>query len=84
MARFRGWVKIGLFLSSYIPLWLAMGIKTSEITHSIQGAELPFVSLGFLLLAITSGIVLKMALSVKKGREPNYKSIKSARPEKIC
>lgn len=32
MADFRLWVKFSLFLSSYIPLWLAMALKTGDVT----------------------------------------------------
>lgn len=79
MTEFRGWVKLGLFLSSYIPLWLAMGVKTYSITHTFYDITLPFVALVFVFLTVVSGAILWAALSVKKDREPDYEPIRSPR-----
>lgn len=77
MADYRAWVKIGLFMSSYIPLWLAMSLKTHDATYAIRGITLPWVSITFLLFAIASGVVLREAISIRKTREPKYRDIES-------
>ncbi|MFC7046545.1 hypothetical protein ACFQH6_15045 [Halobacteriaceae archaeon GCM10025711] len=77
MASYRAWVKVGLFLSSYIPLWLAMSLKTHNTTFTIRNVTLPWVAIVFFLLAIASGIVLWEALSIRKTREPKFRDIES-------
>lgn len=77
MTDYRAWVKISLFLSSYIPLWLAMALKTHTITTTIRNITIPWVTTLFVLLAITSGIILREAISIRKQREPKYRTIES-------
>lgn len=77
MADYRGWVKGGLFLSSYIPLWLAMAVKTHSVTTGIHGFSVPWVSLSFLLLTLASGIALREAILVRKRKEPKFRDIES-------
>lgn len=64
-------------MSSYIPLWLAMSLKTHGVRYSIRGFSLPWVSLAFLLTAVISGIVLWEAISIRKSREPKFRDIES-------
>lgn len=79
MVEYRAWVNVGLFLSSYIPLWLAMSLKTHTATYTVSGVALPWVSLGFLLLSVGSWLVLREAISVRKTREPKFRDIESYR-----
>ena len=64
-------------MSSYIPLWLAMALKTHTIQHNIQGFQLPWIALGFLLLTTLSGLTLREAISIRERREPKYRNIES-------
>lgn len=77
MADFRPWVKFALFLSSYIPLWLAMALKTGDITLIFRGVAVPVLSLVFLLIVLLSGLVLREAFSLRKQKEPKFQDIES-------
>lgn len=77
MTDYRAWVKAGLFMSSYIPLWLAMALKTHTVQHTIRGLALPWITLGFLLLTFLSGLILHQAISIRERREPKYRNIDS-------
>jgi len=77
MADYRGWVKVGLFLSSYIPLWIAMAVKAHDVTYPVSGVPLPWVSLLFLLITLASGIILREAITIRKQKEPKFRDIES-------
>jgi hypothetical protein len=77
MADFRLWVKFALFLSSYIPLWLAMALKTGDITLVYQGVPVPVLSTLFLLVVLLSGLILREAFSLRKQKEPKFQDIES-------
>ncbi|MFD1569907.1 hypothetical protein [Halorubrum laminariae] len=77
MADYRGWVKVGLFLSSYIPLWLAMAVKAHDITYTVYGVQFPWISLLFVLMTLISGIVLREAITIRKQKEPKFRDIES-------
>jgi len=77
MADFRAWVKISLFASSYIPLWIAMALKTQKSTISVEGIALPWISIVFVALTVGSGVILHQAIGIRKRREPKYQSIES-------
>lgn len=77
MADFRDWVKISLFLSSYIPLWLAMAVKIGHVTIPVESFHVPILSLIFLSLSIMSATVLILVFKVSKDKEPTFKTINS-------
>jgi hypothetical protein len=77
MADFRLWVKFALFLSSYIPLWLAMALKTGGITIAFRGNTVPALSIIFLLIVLLSSLVLRETFSLRKQKEPKFQDIES-------
>lgn len=79
MSEYRSWVKISLFLSSYIPLWLAMALKTHGITNKVYDVTLPWLSAGFVLLTAFSTIILWQAIALRQRREPKFYDIESYR-----
>lgn len=69
MIEFRAWVKIGLFLSSYIPFYILMAVQNRTVDVPLPGFEFPAWAL-FILLALFSGGVLYRAMRFRKSREP--------------
>jgi len=79
MAEYRTWVKSALFLSSYIPLWLAMALKIRNVEFNVFGHILPWLSIVFAILSVLSGYVLYEAINIRRTREPNFIPVKSYR-----
>ena len=77
MADFRLWVKFALFLSSYIPLWLAMALKTSNITIVLREVSVPILSVVFFFVVLLSGLILLEAFSLRKQKDPKFQDIES-------
>lgn len=79
MSEYRDWVKVSLFLSSYIPLWLAMALKMHPLIYTVYGVTLPWLSIGFLVLTVFSGVILWQAIGLRQRREPKFYDIESYR-----
>lgn len=77
MADFRLWAKFALFLSSYIPLWLAMALKTGDITIVFRDVPVPVISVIFFLTVLLSSFVLRGTFSLRKQKEPKFQDIES-------
>lgn len=56
-----------------------MMVKTGNISISIRGADVPVISVLFLVVSIISLCVLKRAFQIKREREPKYIQVQHIR-----
>ena len=85
MARIRSTFKWGIFLSSYIPLYLILAYKhlntqaaLPSIVPVIGGIEIPILTTLWLLLSIFSLLALVLVFHVRKSKEAEPRHIKEA------
>lgn len=82
MREFRAWVKLALFLSSYIPFFAIMAVKNtgvtlqtppfsiSELGISVPQLSVPWVTVLFVILSFIAGYVLFRTLQLREKEEP--------------
>ncbi|MDF9748302.1 hypothetical protein [Natrinema salsiterrestre] len=82
MARIRSLFKWGIFLSSFIPLYLILSYKHIGVQAStpsnipfVGGAEVPILTVFWLVLSMVSLTALGLVLNVRKSKEPEPKNV---------
>jgi hypothetical protein len=81
MARIRSLFKWGIFLSSYIPLYLILSYKHFDVQPPIpfvDGIKLPVLTIFWLVLALLSLAALTLVFNVRKSKEAEPRHIKEA------
>ena len=79
MRELRGWVKVALFLSSYIPLYLIIIVQSWGTTVWFEGVSVPWIAGIFVVLTIISGYALRKVLSLRSSEEPKPRTVNSFR-----
>lgn len=79
MRKLRSWVKIALFLSSYIPLYLIIIARNWWTTVEVGRYTIPWIAVFFVALTIFSGYALRKVLSLRRSEEPKPRDIDSYR-----
>lgn len=79
MREFRGWVKISLFLSAYIPFFLIMAVQNLSPIYEVRGVPIPWIAAFFIILSVFSAAVLRKAIKLRKSREPKPKNVSTYR-----
>lgn len=75
MREFRGWVKISLFLSAYIPFFLIMAVQNLDPVFQVKGVPIPWIAVLFIILSAFSAAILRKAINLRKSREPKPKNV---------
>ena len=81
MARIRSTFKWGIFLSSYIPLYLILAYKHFDVKATLSfggGIKFPVLTAFWLALAVLSLFALALVFSVRKSKESEPRHIKAA------
>lgn len=79
MRKMRVWVRASLFLSSYIPFFIAMSIVQINETMAFYGFEIPYISVGFWSLCLLSYLMLRDIMQQRKDEEPKPKPLDTYR-----
>ena len=86
MGRIRSSFKWGIFLSSYVPLYLILSYKHLSVQTKIPvvvpvlgGIELPLLTIFWILLSLASLVMLRFVFTTRKSKEPDPREVKNAR-----
>lgn len=84
MGRVRSVFKWGIFLSSYVPLFLILSYKHASFQYTIptwipliSGLEFPILTAFWLTLSVISLLILYFIFDIRKSEEPEPKNIES-------